>query len=167
MKLKKGSAEAKRYMAKIRSMKAGSKKKPTKKVGLGATKYIEKGESAKTKPKRIITITRFPKAKLQTKKNSGKPGTFKSFAGVHKDTKSHNVRINVVSGVNNSVLDDIKAFEFKRNKAIEKEIFFINHAKKFKPTTIENKLNKKYSLEYKNLIKYYTLQINKLKKLIK
>lgn len=107
MKLIKGSAAAKRYMAKIRSMKAGSKKKPAKKVGLGATKYIEKGETAKTKPKRIITITRFPKAKLQTKKNSGKPGTFKSFAGIHKDTKSHNVKINVLSGIKNDYAEKI------------------------------------------------------------
>jgi hypothetical protein len=162
MKLKKGSAEAKRYMAKIRSMKAGSKKKPTKKVGLGATKYIEKGESANTKPKRIITITRFPKAKLQTKKNSGKPGTFKSFAGVHKDTKSHNVKINVLSGLNNQVLIDLQYWIKKLSQFNEELIKY--------QTEYNNKDNSKSSKAfYKKMIiatkKQIALSKNSIKNL--
>ena len=43
MKLKKGSLEAKRFMAKIRAMKSGTKKKATKKIG--ATKFVEKKET--------------------------------------------------------------------------------------------------------------------------
>jgi hypothetical protein len=53
MKLKKGSAEAKRFMAKLRSMKSGAKKK-----SIGATKFVEKNETKSTKPKRNIQITR-------------------------------------------------------------------------------------------------------------
>ena len=56
MKLKKGSLEAKRFMAKIRAMRSGTKKKATKKIG--ATKFIEKNETKSTKPKRNIQITR-------------------------------------------------------------------------------------------------------------
>lgn len=91
-------------------------------------------------------------------------------SGLHKDTNSHNVNLRIVSGVNNpnyAILSDIKAFEFKRNESINKEIFFINNSKKFKTNTVDHKLNKRYALEYKNLIKFYTAQINKLKKLIK
>ena len=56
MKLKKGSLEAKRFMAKIRAMKSGTKKKATKKIG--ATKFVEKKETKSTKPKRTLQITR-------------------------------------------------------------------------------------------------------------
>jgi len=62
MKLKKGSLEAKRYMAKIRAMKSGTKKKT-----IGATKFVEKKEPKNTKPKRTIKITR------------RSDGTFKNF----------------------------------------------------------------------------------------
>ena len=84
MKLKKGSPEAKRFMAKIRSMKKATKK-------IGATKFVEKKEPKNTKPKCTIQITR------------SSDGTFKKFkqiGSVHKDTKSHNVKISVVSGLN-------------------------------------------------------------------
>ena len=171
MKLKKGSLEAKRFMAKIRAMKSGTKKK-----SIGATKFVEKKEPKNTKPKRTIQITRsadgtFKKFKqigglkkvykgynisrtptgyyeaylssqgkffvadtLQGIKNAinkdikslgatkfvekkepknTKPkrtiqitrkadGTFKKFkqiGSIHKDTKSHNVKINVLSGI--------------------------------------------------------------------
>jgi hypothetical protein len=184
MKLKKGSLEAKRFMAKIRAMKAGTKKK-----SIGATKFVEKNEPKNTKPKRTIQITRkangtFKKFKqiggiydtikskvnratTSTKKNiaysvidsaiksanskeklalkkakatikntylgatkfveknepkNTKPkrtiqitrkanGTFKKFKSlgdIHKDTKSHNVKINVLSGLNNQVLIDLQ-----------------------------------------------------------
>ena len=87
MKLKKGSAEAKRFMAKIRAMRSGTKKKPTKKKAtkkIGATKFFE---------------ARRLRAKLKAKKNKSK------ISGVHKDTKSHNVKISVVSGDKNVLLN--------------------------------------------------------------
>jgi len=62
MKLKKGSLEAKKFMAKIRAMKSGTKKKT-----IGATKFVEKKEPKNTKPKRTIQITR------------SSNGTFKKF----------------------------------------------------------------------------------------
>ena len=54
MKLKKGSAAAKAYMAKIRAAKG--KKTTAKKVG--ATLLIEKNETQFTKPKKIYKINR-------------------------------------------------------------------------------------------------------------
>lgn len=91
MKLKKGSIEAKRFMAKIRAMKSGTKKKATKKTSIGATKFVEKKEPKNTKPKRTIQITR---------KADGTFKKFKQIGSIHKDTKSHNVRVSVVSGLN-------------------------------------------------------------------
>lgn len=64
-KFKKGSKEAKAYMAKIRNMKKGSK--------IGAVK--SKPATKKAKPKTTAS---------------------------HKDTKSHNVNIRVVSGIKKS-----------------------------------------------------------------
>ena len=120
MKLKKGSLEAKRFMAKIRAMKSGTKKKT-----IGATKFVEKKEPKNTKPKRTIQITRKadgtfkkfkqigatkfvekkepkntkPKRTIQiTRKADGTFKKFKQIGNIHKDTKSHNVRINVLSG---------------------------------------------------------------------
>lgn len=79
MGLKKGSPEAKKYMAKIRAKKVGS------------TLLIEKGESTRKKPTKIVEVQR-------TKKGLFKK--FKSISGVkkHDDKKSHNVNIKVVSG---------------------------------------------------------------------
>ncbi len=65
MKLKKGSAEAKRFMASIRAKKKGAKKTAVKKTA----------------------VKKAPK-KTAVKK-----------ASTHKDTKSHNVKISVVSGL--------------------------------------------------------------------
>lgn len=59
-RFKKGSKEAKAYMAKLRSMKDS----------VGATLYIEKGETKRTKPKRIVQVKRT------------KTGLFKGFSTV-------------------------------------------------------------------------------------
>jgi sRNA-binding protein len=74
MKLKKGSAEAKRFMASIRAKKKGAKK--------------------------VSGVKKTATKKAPTKKT----------ASTHKDTKSHNVRISVVSGL-------------KTHKQLKKEIF--------------------------------------------
>lgn len=70
MKLKKGSAAAKAFMAKIRA-----KRKKTTKVG-----------ATKKAAKKVVKAVRKKAAKKMT--------------SIHKDTASHNVRISVVSGVN-------------------------------------------------------------------
>lgn len=87
------------------------------------------------------------------------------------------VQIGSLNNSNDMILSDLKVLEYRRNLAIGQQNFFINESIKYKTTTyktttnilnvIEYKKNKKYAREYTNLIKYYTLQINKLKKLIK
>ena len=74
MKLKKGSLEAKRFMAKIRAMKSDTKKKT-----IGATKFVEKKEPKNTKPKRTIQITR---------KADGTFKKFKQIGGIYDTLKS-------------------------------------------------------------------------------
>jgi hypothetical protein len=72
MKLKKGSAAAKTYMAKIRAKR----------------KKVKKSTIAKPKraARKVVKAARKKAAKKMT--------------SIHKDTASHNVRISVVSGVN-------------------------------------------------------------------
>ena len=94
MKLKKGSKEAKAFMAKIRAAK-GKPKKKLSGWNNGGTYVIESGEKKPLKAKKVILVTR---------RKVVKPGTFKKFSRVgstqHKDTKSHNVNIRVLSGIN-------------------------------------------------------------------
>jgi hypothetical protein len=75
MKLKKGSAAAKAYMAKIRAKRKKVKKSTIAKPKRAARKVVK--AARKKAAKKMTTI--------------------------HKDTASHNVRISVVSGVNTYV----------------------------------------------------------------
>jgi len=88
---KKGSKAAKDYMASIRKMKGKPKSKKTTTKKVGAIKIVEKGETKLTRPTKVYQQTRT------------KSGTFKSLKRIagttkHKDTKSHNVNIRVMSG---------------------------------------------------------------------
>lgn len=76
MKFKKGSKEAKAFMAKLREARK-KKSAPAKKAA------PKKAAPKKAAPKKAAA-----KRKPATKRT-----------GTHKDTKSHNVRINVVSGI--------------------------------------------------------------------
>jgi hypothetical protein len=166
MKLKKGSLEAKRYMAKIRAMKSKNKKK-----SIGATTYIEQKETKKTKPKKVLKAIRRPDGTFEsfknvrgkigatkiieskeTKKTNPKKvlrrirrpdGTFESFvkvkgkiSGLHKDTKSHNVKISVMSGVDelkklDSLKKELKDYQFGFNLLKE---HFKNNSDKIEKT---------------------------------
>ncbi|MCE9540722.1 MAG: hypothetical protein K8R85_16100 [Bacteroidetes bacterium] len=95
-KFKKGSKAAKDYMASIRKMKGKPKAKKTTAKKVGAIKIVEKGETKLTRPTKIYQQTRT------------KSGTFKSLKRIagttkHKDTKSHNVNIRVVSGIQKTI----------------------------------------------------------------
>lgn len=67
---------------------------------VGATKIIERGEKKNAKVKKVLQRVR------------SKKGTFKGMkkvsGGTHKDTKSHNVNIRVVSGVDNHLISKYK-----------------------------------------------------------
>mgnify|MGYP006276153241 CR=1 FL=1 len=109
MKLKKGSKEAKEYMASIRKMK-GKSKSSAKKVG--AIKIVEKGESKNAKPSAVYQYNRTKKG---TFKGLKKIGATKS--STHKDTKSHNVNIRVVSGVIKLSPEEIKFLHSESKKS--------------------------------------------------
>lgn len=59
---------------------------------VGATKIIEKGEKKNAKVTKVLQ-------RIRTKKGTFK-GTKRVSGSSHKDTKSHNVNIRVVSGIN-------------------------------------------------------------------
>ena len=120
-RFKKAAAEAKKLRAKnpkltqaeaVKKAYAnlyGSAKKAAPKKKVGAIKIIEKGENKSAKVTKV----------LQQKRS--KKGTFKGYKTLsgtktHKDTKSHNVNIRVVSGIG-SVLSDAKE---RRNKIIDR-----------------------------------------------
>jgi hypothetical protein len=125
MKLKKGSLEAKRFMAKIRA-----KKKPVKKI----SGYIATTKNLFNKSKNIVKAIH-SKAKdtaIKTKKNIALNVIDKTFDNVpqnqkkhlkasqeliknhylgsvkHKDIKSHNVKISVMSGIKTNNLESLK-----------------------------------------------------------
>jgi hypothetical protein len=77
------------------------------------------------------------------------------------------VQIGSLKNSNEMILNDLKVLEYRRKLAIGQEESFLNISTNFNTNSIQYKKNKKYAREYTNLIKYYTLQINKLKKLIK
>lgn len=97
MKLKKGSIEAKRFMAKIRA-----KKKPVKKIS-GIYETIKRqGIKAKKNVAYSVIDKTLKSANVKEKaslKNAKKiiQNTYLG-SNLHKDTKSHNVKISVMSG---------------------------------------------------------------------
>lgn len=92
-KLIKGSKAAKAFMAKIRAKK--SPKKSAKKVS-GVK------ESAKLKKELAAKKLRLPHGYETIKRTRKK----KKLSGVHKDTKSHNVKISVMSGVHKNITEE-------------------------------------------------------------
>jgi hypothetical protein len=197
MRFKKGSKEAKAFMAKLRAAKGGAKKDVSKKIGAVKTNKIDKIMS-KLNKKSITALADFclqnnipfsygwpKKTFLQTiedtllsrndnqikkinfnrslifKKTTKKVGstlkltpkenrlgaTDKDFKkqskSYHKDTKSHNVNIRVVSGIN-GVTEKI-------NKSLEWIEFYkeqLNWWKNFKPKEIYEKKGKTDSIKF-------------------
>jgi len=103
--------------------------------------------------------------KTATKKPARKKATAKSY---HKDTKSHNVNIKVVSGmgaISESVISTIREYDKKREKHEKEYKFWRENAKKYGRD--KNNPSIKYSREHKALVTYYTNQIKKLRLKIK
>jgi hypothetical protein len=135
MKLKKGSAEAKRFMASIRAKKKGAKKTAVKKTA----------------------VKKAPK-KTAVKK-----------ASTHKDTKSHNVKISVVSGLQNNTLKEIKD-TLADIESMNKQIILLqNDIKNYKPNQ-KGQISKWQLRQYLAVAKSYKKDnerhLNRLKKLL-
>lgn len=98
MKLKKGSKEAKAFMAKIRA-----KRSTTKKVTARKKVIVRK----KVKPKKVGSILKLtPK---ETRLGATDKDTKTRAKSYHSDKKSHNVNIRVVSGINGVLIGEVKS----------------------------------------------------------
>lgn len=114
--------------------------------------------------KKFVEMVR---AKAKAKKAATKKAATKKVA-THKDTKSHNVNVKVVSGItpNEYALHEIKIHIKKRDDAIKGIEKWSNMAKSTKIIATKKEYNK-YLDTYKKLVLYHTLQIKKLKDSIK
>lgn len=143
------------------------KKKAAKKSGkkVAAIKLIEKGESKKTKPKATYQVKRTAKG---TYKGLKKVGAVKkksaSKSSYHKDTKSHNVRISVVSGYKKPMYSvgnvDTKKLltQMAKESKLKKDVI-----------SILSRYSKRYDNNYKSLLKdilYNGLQSGVISELI-
>jgi len=158
------TSKKKKATKKAATKKAVSKRKPKvvkvlKQHGTSARAY-DKRHQALPAGRRISKSGR---AYTETRSNRSDKGVL---LGVHKDTKSHNVRISVVSGVNKKdivfKLDNIiKDIEYQENriyawkkmkKEYLKEISLTNYNLNLKSLQNELKVLKKHKMELKKLL---------------
>jgi hypothetical protein len=178
MKLKKGSIEAKRFMAKIRAMKSGTKKK-----SIGATKMVEKQykETSKTKPKRVIQITRDEYGQFKKFKQLNGLGATKMVEKQYKETsKTKPKRVvqitrdkfgqfkkfNQISGLKKDVIAQFHNKYEKIDKYTEMKNYY-NKMSKDRNINITDRKHYKYM--YNTINKYLSSlkkEIIQLKKLI-
>lgn len=138
-------------------------KTTTTKKKVGAVKYVEKGEPKSAKAKKVYQVNR-------TKK-----GTFKSVTRIagtttHKDTKSHNVNVRVVSGINRDVLNEITRltkWNDEVEKYIEQQQFRVKTDKSSTFTSLQKKNVQASIIRYKDLLKSNRKHLTQLKKQIK
>ena len=141
IKLKKGSQAAKNYMAKIRAMRKGVKKAAKKVNGI-----------------------KYPKPKLfkPTEKQTKKAAQRLVKESLHKDTKSHNVNIRVLSGIKK--IKEIYSIPNGLNKQETKnEIFNFDQALKWKQSLI----NVSTDTNYKKILRKEIKDIKGILKALK
>jgi len=128
---------------------------------------------SKDKPKKVGAVKKkaAPKKKAAVKKAAPKKkAAIKKASSVHKDTKSHNVNIRVVSGIakySNSVLDELN---FLSNKISNMEILRdrIQMNIKYKRYSVDDMPEAKKQLKgYNEYIKSLKTNLKNLKKHIK
>ena len=120
---------------------------------VGAIKIIEKGESKSVKPKATYQQVRTKKGTYKGLKKVGalpkkKASASKRITDIHKDSKSHNVNIRVVSGYKKPMYSmgnvDTKKLldQFSKESKLKKDVITILKSKA-----------KDYSNDYKSLLK--------------
>jgi hypothetical protein len=148
MRFKKGSKAAKEYMASIRKLKGKPKaKKSSSKVG--AIKIVEKGESKNSKPSAVYQYNRTKKG---TFKGLKKIGATKS--STHKDTKSHNVNVRVVSGIQKTISGMQKkyiALYTHKSSVIHMDVFNASSLLEARKYAQAHKKNTPELIRYKNV----------------
>jgi hypothetical protein len=187
MKLKKGSIEAKRFMAKIRAKKKSTKKAPVKKAKVKKAPAKKLGYSKdrlaivketsrilkkyKKSPdyhkKTALTQAQVDASFVLQNRNPSHYGLSGSVK--HKDTKSHNVRISVMSGLNNSIVKNALSEITNLMSKINIYKRDIDVTKKIYPTlTPQLKKTAKINIKHFNsVIKQHKATITELKKIIK
>ena len=153
---------------KAKALRAASPKKFAK-----WTDYV-KAASATIKPKKKATVGAIKKKavkKAATKKvvkkapvkKVVKKAATKKATSIHKDTKSHNVRISVVSGIskaekeiNKNLLDELNSILNKIKNAEEIR-------EKYKIAIKYNQIEKEDKVKARGIIKFYTANIKEYK----
>jgi hypothetical protein len=165
------TSKKKKATKKAATKKAVSKRKPKvikvlKQHGTSAKAY-DKRHQALPAGRRISKSGR---AYTETRSNRSDKGVLLGLPkGLHKDTKSHNVNIRVVSGINENALNQIKDIQ---KRMLNSELMANNIKSLMKSDTY--KKDKKFMTEAKKTIvninktnREYKKMITSLKKLIK
>jgi hypothetical protein len=143
----------KEAFAHIYGKKKAAPKKKTASKKVAAIKIIEKGESKKTKAKATYQQVRTKAGTFKGLKKVGalpkkKASASKRITDIHKDSKSHNVNIRVVSGYKKPMYSmgnvDTKKLldQFSKEGKLKKDVITILKSKA-----------KDYSNDYKSLLK--------------
>ena len=174
MKLKKGSIAAKRFMAKIRAKKKSAKKvtkKPARKKMSGIYDSIKRQGIKAKKNVAYSVIDKTLKSANNREKASlkkAKKVIQNTYLGsnLHKDTKSHNVRISVMSGINNETLEILK-MTISKLTYWEKELIRLKAELKLSKDQYEKNGLRLHIKRVKEIITFNKKHITTLKKLIK
>ena len=148
--------------------KAAPKKKAARKKKTAVKKAAPvKAAPTKTTVKKYNSVTTVSGVKKAAAKKKAAP---KKVTGSHKDTKSHNVNIRVMSGIekfSNSVLDELNFLSNKISNLEEKRDR-IKFDIKYKNYSVDNMPKAKFQLKnYNDYIKSLKVNLRNLKKHIK
>ena len=158
----------------VKEYNAGKKKTIKKQpLNISAPKIkapVVKKAVKKVAKKATKKHTHWKKVHAHERRVNGVGAVKKSATTMHKDTKSHNVNIRVMSGINDKILQDLKAIN-------EREKYFLNQLDKVKfdyqaLKTQKNSrghiiANKRYETDLKNILKTIKKEKTNLKKHIK
>jgi hypothetical protein len=133
---------------------------------VGKKKAVKKA----AKKKAVGSVKKKAAKKVARKKATKKVGVVKKATTMHKDTKSHNVKISVMSGVNDKILQDLKQIN-------ERENYFNNQLIRLKQDYAALKTqknsrghiiaNKRYEQQVKSILRTIKKEKANLKKHIK
>ena len=143
---------------------------------VGAIKIIEKGESKSSKAKAVYQQVRTKKGTFKGLKKVGalpkkKASASKRITDIHKDSKSHNVNIRVLSGIKSQNKKILKNISIAEDELYDVEIDIINERLDLKNAIISKDKNlikyEKDSLEFSTKLKKELIaHIKELKKLL-
>jgi len=164
---KKTGVSLKEAFAHVYGKKVGAapKKKARKKA---APKKVVKKAAVKKAAKKVVKRAAPKKAAKRVVKKAAP----KKSVSLHKDTKSHNVKISVMSGINRELLQDLmkvqksKEHYIKLSDKLNLEYF---NLKKQKGTFVNSQkiANRKYYKQVTNILKELLVHQNQIKKNLK